>query len=211
MSYITVEKLRNDPYLIKESDASNTYLETLLEITKALIDAPKMCGQNFDKEGTVAVPVEKRVDGTGKDTIWMPKTIITLTMIRIYASGTNYTEYTPDNFNVKDRYISWNIYSDLYDSSRLRVENFPEGKSNLGVLGIWGFATVPTPIEYLQGRIIEKMLTDEGFTNKIKSERMGDYSVTNIEGNPEEGAITGDKELDLIIDQYTRGLSFNAI
>lgn len=196
--YITLEELKTDPYNLTED---NTYLGVLQDMTKQLID--KLCGQEFDAEGTVEALVEKKVSGTGKDTIFLPKTLVSLSKVRVYSQNTIYTEYDADEFVVEPKFISWNAYSDLQDSPRFQTDNFSKGSYNIGVLGIWGYAETPSPIKYLQGKLIEKILEDGDFADKMKSEKIGDYSYTVADAGGENAvSITGDKALDLIIKQY---------
>ena len=196
--YITLEELKTDPYNLTEDD---TYLGVLQDMTKELID--KRCGQEFDAEGEVGDYVEKRVSGTGKDTIFLPKRLVTLHKIRIYSQNTIYTEFDAEEFFVKSKFISWNIYSDIQDSPRFLADDFPKGSYNVGIVGIWGYAETPAPIKYLQGKLIEKIVTDGDFADKMKSEQIGDYSYTLAEaGGQSKVSITGDVALDMIFKQY---------
>lgn len=196
-NYVTQEELRLDPYSIIEEDVDDDYLEVLQDLTKEFID--RLCQQSFDKEGTVASPVEERISGTGKDTLFLPKRLVTLVKVRFYTSSTNYTEYVATEFVAKAMYITWNVYSDSIVSARLRIEDFPEGTYNVGVFGVWGWATVPTAIKYLQGMLIKKLVDDETFAEKMQSENIGDYKGVLPD---DKGMITGDRQLDLIIRQY---------
>lgn len=196
--YITRNELRVSPYSIDRSICDDTFLEVLQDLTKDLID--KFCMQEFSAEGTSETYVEKKVDGTGKDTVFLPKKIVTLNKVRIYTGTNSYTDYTSDNFEVKTKYISWKIFSEIYTSSRYRIESFCKGTSNIGIFGIWGWSTVPNPIKYLQGKMILKIIKDKAFAEKFSSSNVGDFSYTlnKIEGY----SPTGDYELDTIIRQY---------
>jgi len=196
--YITQAQLKKQPYNL--SDVNTTYLEYLQDMTKEFID--KVCGQAFEVEGVAPAYVEKRVDGTGRDTVFLDKRLITLYKVRVYSNSTNYQEYDASEFNAEKKFISWNIFSDFQDSLRFRVENFPEGKYNIGVLGIWGWTTTPKAIEYLQGRMIQKIVEDDTFAERFNSLSAGDYSETLAIRGDNEFYITGDRELDLIIRKY---------
>lgn len=205
--YITGEELRLEPYTISIDEVDDKYLESLQDLTKDIVD--KLCHQSFDQEGTDLSPVEKKVNGTGKDTIFLPKRLITLMKVWIYSSTTNYTEYEATEFTAKHRFISWNIYSATITRPRFRIENFPLGTYNIGVVGIWGWSEVPEPIKYLQGRLIQKIIENGEFANRFASEKVGDYSY-NL--RVDEGReILGDAELDTIIRQYRPGISYAAI
>ena len=198
-TYITEEELRVAPYEIDEDEADPKFIEVLQGITKALID--KLCLQDFDQEGTDSEPVEKKMSGDGKDTLFLPKRLVTLKKVRLYSSLTDYDEYDADQFFVRPKFISWLTLSDTASARTILLTDglFPKGVGNIGVRGVWGFASVPDPIKYLQGRLIQKAVEDEEFASFISSEGIGDYTYTT---KAEEGSITGEKELDLIIKSH---------
>ena len=196
--YITKAELRIAPYDIQEDDADDKLLEILQEITKALID--NVCAQDFDIEGSVHSYVEKKICGTGKDTIFLPKRLITLEKIRIYSSTTSYVDYLPVNFMVKNKFISWSSFvPDVINPARFQLENFPLGSYNIGIFGIWGWSSVPKPIKYLQARLIQKLVEDKAFAEKFSAEKIGDYNYNLLIENDK---IFGDAELDMIVKQY---------
>ena len=200
--YITIAELRNEPYGIAEADADKKYLNTLIDLTKELVD--NLCNQVFEPAGTTLVPEEEKISGTGKDTIFLPRRLIEMTEVRIYSNYLNYVSYSPDNFTVASsfKYISWNVYSDSFDSARFSIENFPVGSNNIGVLGVWGYATAPEGVKYLQGKMICKIIDDDAFAEKFNSQKIGDFSSTVALRGDKEFAITGDKELDVLIKRY---------
>lgn len=195
--YITRAELKDFPYRLTDQDLK--YLETLQDITKEIID--KFCNQVFSQEGSVGSEVEKKLDGNGSDSIRLPKKIITLDSIRIYASSTNYTEYDDTNFTILDskRYIRWNVYAESTISARLRIYHYPEGISNIGLVGVWGWPSAPDPIKYLQGQMIKKMVEDSTFANKFSTEKLGDYTYQLLKS---EMNFVADYELDRIIQLY---------
>ena len=205
--YVTKAKLKINPYNISEEDADNTYLETLQEITKGMID--RICHQDFSQEGTAEAYVEKKISGTGQDTIFMPKKLITLEKIRIYSSATGYIDYLPTNFTVKEKFISWNYYSYDGDNPRLYPEDFAIGSYNIGVFGIWGWSAYPEAIKYLQGRMIQKIIEEGGFANKMENEKAGDYTFKLL--MDKRGLILGDFELDAIVRQYRDKIRYAAV
>lgn len=211
--YITKAELRLPPYEILSDTADDKYLEVLQDLTKDMVEV--LCGQSFEKEGSVSVPVEKKVDGTGKDTIFMPKRLLSLSKIKIYSDATTFLEYTPDNFDVQMKYISWAFYND--PQSRVSILNggvlFPKAIANIGVVGVWGWNEVPNPIKYLQGRLIKKILEDDSFAEKYSAETIGDYSKALNAGGLgiNERLFTGDRELDLIIKQYKGWMTYAVV
>jgi hypothetical protein len=112
-----------------------------------------------------------------------------------------YVDYDSDNFEVKTKFITWNMFTPVDESARFQVETFPIGSYNIGIFGVWGWDEYPEPIKYLQGRLIQKILKDESFANKLRSEKVGNYSYNLL--TDKKGYILGDMELDLIIKQYT--------
>lgn len=202
--YITRAELRIAPYDIQEDDADDKLLEVLQEISKNMIDT--VCQQNFEREGSSSNYVEKKISGTGKDTIFLPKRLITLQKIRIYSSTTSYVEYLPANFEVKLKFISWSSFvPDVVNPARFQLENFPLGSYNIGIFGIWGYSAYPNPIKYLQGRLIQKLIEDKVFANKFSSEKVGDYNYSLI---VEDDKIFGDTELDMIVRQYRGWINY---
>jgi len=202
--YITSEELLLSPYDL-DPDIDPKLLTTLQTLSKSLVD--DLCGKVFNLEGTAeegetsAVYVEKKISGSGKDTIFMPKRLVELEKIRIYSSSIGYVDYTLDNFTVKPKFISWNIFSDAYDNARINVENFPIGKYNIGVFGLWGYLLPPEPIKYLQGRIIQKIMEDGKFANNFESEKIGDYNYKLLIDKNKD--VLADNELDCIVRQYS--------
>jgi len=206
--YITQDELRVHPYNISQDDANTKYLEMLQDLTKKIID--NECQQSFDKEGADPNFVEYRVDGTGKDTVFIApgKRLLTLSSVRVYVSTNSFNEYTAPNFYTHDKYVSWNTYGATAGAGRLFIEEFPKGSRNIGIIGEWGYETPPEPIKYLQGKLIMKILQDGGLSQKYSAETIGDYNYTLKEA---EGEILGDPELDLIIKEYTNWSFYEAI
>ena len=193
--YITREELKNAPYnIVKEDDK---YIEVLQDLTKDFVD--NLCGQDFSQEGSASAYTEKKISGTGKDTIFLPKRLITLEKIRIYSNTLSYVDYTDENFTIKAKFISWNVFSSGVDNPRFYPEDFPAGTYNIGVFGIWGWALSPNPVKYLQGRLIQKIIDNGSLAEKLKSEKVGDYTY---QLNVISEQVTGDFELDQIIKQY---------
>lgn len=194
--YITREELRLAPYNLDEYDEDNKVMESLQDLTRELVD--ELCVQSFDADGTEGEPTEVKVDGTGHDTLWLPKRLASLDKIRVYSSATAYTEYEATDFVAEAKYISWLSFVD--PSLRLSTGYFPKGVRNIGVLGIWGFIEVPKPILYLQGRLIQRVV-DTGELVKTKyTERMGDYTYTTKELTD---YILDDPELEMIVQMYS--------
>jgi len=196
-TYITRNELANGPYNL-DPDLDPKALEVLQDITRNVID--NLCGKSFAKEGTTDAYVEKKVSGTGKDTIFLPKRLVSFEKIRIYSSSVSSVDYDEDNFEVKEKFISWNLYTPSNESARFAVFNFPLGRYNIGIFGVWGYETVPDPIKYLQGRLIQKMLKEKTFAPKFESEKVGEYNYKILAEAKE--MITGDFEFDNIIRQY---------
>jgi len=201
--YITKEELRIEPYELNLDDVDNKYIETLQDLTKRIID--NVCGQDFDQEGTPEVPSERFINGTGRDTVFMDKRIVTLTQIKIYTAVNLSYDYEPENFFVKPKYISWRTFDPISARIVVPVGIFPEGVANIGVVGIWGYTEIPEPIKYLQGRLIQKIIEDKTFAEKVKTEKIGDYSYENKASDLD---IFGDAELDNIVLQYRSPLNY---
>jgi hypothetical protein len=196
--YITKTKLRIAPYNISQEDADDTLLGVLQDLTKSIID--NLCGQDFDAEGSASAYVEKKVSGTGKDTLFLPKRLVTLEKVRVYSSSTGYVDYSASNFTAKKKFISWNVFSSLDVRPRLYPEEFSGGIYNIGIFGIWGWDAYPEPIKYLQGRLIQKLLEKGQFDDKLSSERVGDFSTSIL--FTENAQELSDRELNLIVKQY---------
>lgn len=198
--YITEKELRLPPYNISAEVVDKTYLGMLQDMTKDFID--RVCCQSFEQEGSEATPVEKILSGTNKDTIFLPRRLITLKKVKIYTDLEAYDEYEPNLFLPAVKYISWKSLYGEYNSRiiGLEQENFPRGTGNVGIVGVWGWPAIPTPIKYLQGKMIAKIITDDSFAERFSSENVGDYSASVAS---DRYPVTGDRELDMIIRQYS--------
>lgn len=197
-SYISQAELRLQPYNLIDNSIDDKYLEVLMTLSKAMVDS--LCWQSFDKIGTVESPVEEKVNGTGHDTVFMPKRLVTLVKVKLYVDFDRFDEYDASLFVVKPKYVSWSMFAeDVYNPRAFNTSYFVKGNANVGLVGVWGWETVPAPIKYLQGRLIEKMIKDKSMSQKTASENVGDYSYSNRDT---KFPITGDAELDLIIRQY---------
>lgn len=199
--YITIDDLRKPPYNLSETLLDNTFAGVLLDLTQEFLDT--VLKQDFFQEGSTGNEVEKMVRGSGGDTTYLPKRLISLKEVRIYSTPTQYTVYTPENFIVNKRDITWKtFYAD--DSVRMRAilgssGVFPETSGSCSVVGIWGYAEVPAPIKYLQGRLIQKIVRENTMADKTGSESIGDYSYSKV---AMQNMITNDPELDMIIKRY---------
>jgi hypothetical protein len=208
--YITRDELRNDPYKITLEMCDETHLEILQDITKDMID--NVCGQDFSLTGTALVPVERKHNGNGKDTIFLDKRLVSLNKVRAYESTSNYVEYAASNFVAKAKFISWNTFSDTFINLRVAFQAwiFYSGTANIGIFGTWGWATVPNAIKYLQGKLIKKMLEDGNFMEKYSNTSIGDFSGNLLLHDNEENPF-GDYELDAIVKQYRDVVQYGII
>jgi len=202
-SYITRAELRIEPFEINIDDVDNKYLEILQTLTKTIVD--NVCGTQFEQEGSDASPTEHMLNGTGRDTVFLDKRLISLKNVKIYYATNDFYEYTPENFLAKPKYVSWRMFDPISARIIVPVGLFPEGVANVGIIGVWGHPAIPAPIKYLQGRLIQKIINDKTYAEKLKSESIGDYSYTNKEG---ENDIFGDFELDNIVQQYRSPLNY---
>jgi len=205
-NYITQEEIRVAPYNVSQDEADEQYLTLLQNLTKRIVD--DACHQSFNREGADPDFVEYKVDGTGKDTVFLPsdKRLIFINKVRVYVASNSYDEYDADGH---EKYVSWNTYGNTSSVGRFAIDSFPKGIRNIGIVGTWGWITVPEPIKYLQGRLITKILREDGLAVKYSSENIGDYNYKLREA--ETGEILGDKELDLIIKDYTDWSFYSAI
>lgn len=191
MSYLKCDEIRKAPYNISEEDLDEAAVVTMLDITKGLID--DYCRQSFDKEGD-PTPIEKRLSGSGKITIFLPRRIITLTSVKIYETDDSFTTYSPDNFVIKPRYIEFKDMAS--ESHRILVDSFPVGAGNVGIVGVWGYPAPPAQIKYAQGRMIQNLVRKGAINNQKSGENVGDYSYQNI---VRDNGITFDTEIDSIL------------
>lgn len=206
-TYITLDELRNEPYNLVEDVVDSVYADVLMQMTKEMVD--KLCSQDFTRyptEGTVPDEIEFRFDGNGKDTIFLHRTLESLDRVRIYSDNTNYVEYDGDNFQVKPTYISWNSF-DNTSVRGFRQGVFDKGLGNIGVIGVYGYTTIPAPIVYLQGRLIQKIVESDDFAEKFDNQKIGDFSGKLLLNSLGDDPL-GDKQLDTIIKQYRRPISY---
>ena len=199
--YIKIDELRKPPYNLPEQILDNTYAGVLLDLTQEFID--RVCKQDFFQEGSTGHEVEKFVRGSDKESVYFPRRIITLKEVRIWIDAESYKAYGPENFIVGKRDITWKtFYAD--ESKRMSAilgssGTFPSPVGSVSIVGIWGYADVPAPIKYVQGRLIQKVVRENTMADKTGSESIGDYSYSKVSMDL---MITNDPELDMIIKRY---------
>jgi hypothetical protein len=207
--YISKAELRSDPYGISLDMADDIHLGILQDITKDMID--NACNQDFLLTGTHDNPVEYKYDGKGKNTIFPTKRIVELVKVRAYISTDNWVDYDATNFIVKPKFISWNAYSSTYINLRVAFRQwiFEKGTANVGIWGTWGYASIPNPIKYLQGKLILKYLEDNTLIEKYQETKIGDFWGTLIQEDGDNPF--GDFELNSIVKQYRDAVQYGVV
>lgn len=209
-SYIELSELRDSPYSIGEQEAGDAYLTVLIGMTQNLID--RFCGRSFLQVGDAQNYVEKKYDGEGEGALFFKDRLISLSGVKIYYTDTSYNLYSAANFFAKTFMLKWNEFAPTDQNIRLtfQTEIFPKGVNNIGIVGIWGFLDSSherIAIKYLQGKMIRKIISNDSFSEKMISYSSGDFSGTlNIDST--KGQITGDKEIDLLIQTYRKKVSY---
>jgi hypothetical protein len=201
--YITRAELRLEPYDLKHELFDNKYLEVLQQLTYDVIN--NACGQTFEKYGETGSEVEVKVDGLGKNIIFLPKRLISLDKIRMYTATNSYYDYEADNFEPSKFFIEW---SEMEDSPRVVLSTgstFPKGTKNIGIWGGFGWEEYPSPIKYAQGKMIQKIAQDKAIMQKFESFRVGDFSYTSKE---DKAKVIGEPEIDTILRQYRRVIGY---
>lgn len=195
--YITREQLAEPPFSLTAGEDDSKYLEFLQDMTKELID--DLCEKNFESDGTEGSPATRELNGSGHDTLILKERLVSLDSVRLFSTETAYDEYQPTSFVVEERYLQWKEWGQT--SARLigTPGTFPKGVANIAVLGVWGYAAVPKPILYLQGRLIQRIMNDGEMLKSMQTEKMGDYSYTARELT---SYIINDEELDTIVQNY---------
>lgn len=209
-TYIKISELRASPYSIGEQEADDAYLSVLIGMTQNLID--RFSGRSFLQVGDAQNYVEKKYDGEGEGALFFKDRLISLSGVKIYYTDTSYNLYAATNFYAKPFVIKWNEFAPTDQNIRLtfQTEIFPNGINNIGIVGIWGFLDSSherIAIKYLQGKMIKKIISNDSFSEKMISYSSGDFSGSlNIDQL--KGQITGDKELDLLIQTYRKKVSY---
>lgn len=199
--YITIGELRKPPFNLPESLLDNAYACVLLDLTQEFIDTTLK--QDFFQEGSVGSEVEKWVRGSDTENLFLPKRLLSLKEVRIYTNADSYVAYTPENFIVNKRDMTWKSWM-IGESKRMTAilgssGVFPSGAGSCSVVGVWGYAEVPAPIKYFQGRLIQKIVRENTMADKTGSESIGDYSYSKV---TMQMMVTNDPELDMLIRRY---------
>lgn len=209
-TYIKISELRGSPYSIGEQEADDAYLSVLIGMTQNLID--RFCGRSFLQVGDAQNYIEKKYDGGGEGSLFFKDRLVSLSGVKIYYTDTGYNLYVATNFFAKPFMIKWNEFAPTDQNIRLtfQAEIFPMGVNNIGIVGIWGFldnSQERVAIKYLQGKMIRKIISNDSFSEKMINYSSGDFSGTlNIDST--KGQITGDKEIDLLIQTYRKKVSY---
>ena len=165
------------------------------------------------KWGGVAFDIE--LNGNGKNRLFLPLEADILTVTNVYISCVELDAswYTWD---VNSIYLdpcvsgSGSLSPELYYKLGESIERgiFPRGYNNIWVKGTMGegaFADIPEAIK--QAAVIlaqwENDPTLYTYMGLKKSEKIGDYSYTNLAGG-EEGILTGVEEADTFLRLYVK-------
>jgi hypothetical protein len=120
----------------------------------AIVAVESECGQSFVPEGTLEEPVAKHVDGTGHVTLWLPKRLVALTGFSV-GDPVGIDDIDISDLVLDDEHLELAIsartlgqggsWADRALAEDRRNPAFPNGRLNVTITGVWGWATDEQP------------------------------------------------------------------
>lgn len=245
--YTTVASLREEGVL--ESVYSDTFLQGRIATATALVDA--FTGRSF-------TPVSKTlvVDGWGRPGLLLNEPIISITEVRIRAFDvftSDYTELDENDLRIYNRHLTQNLLSPddrenprlewayghhsfhyhQQHSSRVHAHDWPHGKQNIEITGIFGYTDydgtalgrTPLLIQRATNMMVIRDLplygdtetrtsiSNEGRIIKLKTrdQEIG-YSPASSATVAHQGSgfFTGDPAIDTILAMFVRPPQFGS-
>jgi hypothetical protein len=213
MAYTTLAKI-ND-YLGSDLTSISTSVTAWISSAKAWID--KYTGKTFE----TAVASTKYYDGNGSDRILIDSLVGTPSEVSILDSQGNTqqtlvlnTDYLLYPLNTTEKYEIRFIRSIDWDWAEMEEwPKFYKGNKRLKVTAdFWASATVPADIELaatmlvaaVAGQALSANLGSDGGGGAVKSESLGDYSITYASADAQIGSTAESLGLSVtsILDSY---------
>ena len=174
MSYTSKSRIQNF-LLITIDDSFDTQISEWIASVEKWIN--NYCGREFETE----TATYKLYDGNNTSELLVDD-ILTVTKIEILDQERNVDE-TIDSTDEYWLYPAnespkWKI---VIDSRNAPIGIFPSGHQNIKITGTFGYsATVPADVELAATKMVAAIIRESGtdVTGRIKSESLGDYSVT---------------------------------
>jgi len=172
--YTSKQNLQNFLVLNISSDLDDQINEWI-DAAEAWIN--KYCGREFEQESATS----KLYDGDGTKELLVDD-VLTVTRIETLDEERNVND-TLDNTDYYWLYPAnetpkWKI---VIDSRNAPIAVFPRGRQNIRVVGTFGYSvSVPADVELAATKIVAAIIRESvtDVTGLIKSESLGDYSVT---------------------------------
>ena len=194
MSYTTKSRIQN--YLMITIDASfDDQIDEWIGAVKAYID--NYCNRTFEQESVTY----KLYDGSGTSELLIDD-LLTLTKIETLDEENNVDE----TLDSTDDY--WLYPANETPKNRIRINTanapiavFPKGHQNIKVTGTFGqSASVPEDIRLVATKLVAGIISEKNLdiAGEIKSEKLGEYSVT-LQDVERQANHLGIKE---VLDRY---------
>lgn len=174
MAYTNKARIQNF-LLINIDDSFASQIDEWILVVKEYID--DYCGREFEQESDT----DKTYDGDGTKELLIDD-LLTLTKIEIldedgtvdytFDATTEYYLY-PTNKTPKTRIV--------INTPNAPIGIFPKGYQNVKITGTFGFATtVPEDIRFAATKLVAAIIQEGNYDigSEIKSERLGEYSIT---------------------------------
>ncbi|MBQ8692792.1 MAG: hypothetical protein IJ520_06570 [Synergistaceae bacterium] len=199
--YCSIEDIRNEG--VTEEQADDAKLESLIKLACNYIDT--MTGQFFEPREQVL-----RLDGRGGKILRLP--VFLIEAYSVIVSGEEISDY-----------VLYNRMSDRFYPKIYRNQGWRKGILNISVQGLWGYVDkaesgYATP-ELIQRAAMKLALynfpdlgdkeaqEEKALSGLLQSETTDGHSYSlngEILKAMYENSLTGDAEIDGIINQYTR-------
>lgn len=152
----------------------------------------KLCGRRFDT-GTYT----EYIDGANSPTIYVqnaPITSVTSVSLINRAETVVYTyDATGYKVDLEAGLISRQVggFAGGYDNRMPlngptafeRVPQFPDGWENIKIVYVGGYSSMPTSLQYLMYRLVGAAFAQIAADVGMKSETLGNYSYTRVDGS----------------------------
>ena len=198
MSNYTNKSRIQNYLMINIDDSFQTQINEWISAIKEYID--NYCGREFEDESVSS----KLYDGDGTKELLIDD-LYSFIKIEILDANTGAIDYTIDN---SDEYYSYPANKTPYTRIVLNSYNspiawFPKGKQNIKLYGSFGYAsTVPEDIRLVATKLVAGIIEEKNIqmTGEIKSESLGEYSVTL----QDVSKMSNHLQVESILDKYRK-------
>jgi len=153
-------------------------------------------------------PFDIRINGNGKNRIFLPLKANILTVSHVYIYGVelepSWYAFDHNSIYISPESAATDVELD-YLLSEVEAEGiFPRGYNNIRIIGTYGQSPVPQWIKDCVIMLVKDKNDPSLYTHYLQSESIGKYSY-NMGSDYLKGKLTGIKEVDDLIKLFRRG------